>query len=104
MKLYGEIDLHSNNSLVALLDEEERLVYRTRLANDATGILDTLAPCRGAVGLPIPGAVGPLPGADKRCHCPPEIGHGRNRPLVEPGAPPASTTVDTGRILTGCTG
>jgi len=28
MKLYGGIDLHSNNSVVALLDEEERLVYR----------------------------------------------------------------------------
>lgn len=34
MKLYGGIDLHSNNSLVALLDKEERLVYRKRLAND----------------------------------------------------------------------
>ena len=34
MKLYGGIDLHSNNSVVALLDEEERLVYRKRLAND----------------------------------------------------------------------
>ena len=35
MKLYGGIDLHSNNSVVALLDEDERLVYRKRLANDA---------------------------------------------------------------------
>ena len=44
MKLYGGIDLHSNNSVVALLDEEERLAYRKRLANDAPSILEALAP------------------------------------------------------------
>ena len=35
MKLYGGIDLHSNNSVLALLAEDERLVYRKRLPNDA---------------------------------------------------------------------
>ena len=49
MKLYGGIDLHSNNSVVALLDEDERLVYRKRLANDAPGILEALAPYREAI-------------------------------------------------------
>jgi len=49
MKLYGGIDLHSNNSVVALLDEEERLVYRKRLGNDAPGILEALAPYREAI-------------------------------------------------------
>jgi transposase len=44
MKLYGGIDLHSNNSVVALLDQEEHVVYRHRLANDATVILAALAP------------------------------------------------------------
>ena len=34
MKLYGGIDLHSNNSVIALLDEEDKVVYRRRLAND----------------------------------------------------------------------
>ena len=34
MKLYGGIDLHSNNSVVALLDEEEQLVYRKRLRQE----------------------------------------------------------------------
>jgi len=34
MKLYGGIDLHSNNSVIALLDEEDKLVYRRRLPND----------------------------------------------------------------------
>jgi hypothetical protein len=55
MKLYGGIDLHSNNSVVALLDEDERLVYRKRLANDAPGILEALAPYHEAiVGLVVP--------------------------------------------------
>jgi hypothetical protein len=31
MKLYGGIDLHSNNSVIALLDEEDKVVYRRRL-------------------------------------------------------------------------
>jgi transposase len=46
MKLYGGIDLHSNNSVIALLDEEDRPVYRQRLANDASGILEALVPYR----------------------------------------------------------
>jgi transposase len=33
MKLYGGIDLHSNNNVVALLDEADRVVYRKRLPN-----------------------------------------------------------------------
>ena len=28
MKLYGGIDLHSNNNVVALLDEDDHAVYR----------------------------------------------------------------------------
>jgi hypothetical protein len=31
MKRYGGIDVHSNNSVVALLDEADRVVYRKRL-------------------------------------------------------------------------
>jgi transposase len=49
MKLYGGIDLHSNNSVVALLDEEDRVVYRKRLPNDAAGVLEALAPHREAI-------------------------------------------------------
>lgn len=49
MKLYGGIDLHSNNSVVALLDEEDRVVYRKRLGNDAALVLDALAPYREAI-------------------------------------------------------
>ena len=52
MKLYGGIDLHSNNSVVALLDEQDQVVYRQRLANDAPRVLEALAPYReGIVGL-----------------------------------------------------
>jgi hypothetical protein len=49
MKLYGGIDLHSNNSVVALLDDADRVVYRKRLANDAALVLDALAPYREAI-------------------------------------------------------
>ena len=44
MKLYGGIDLHSNNSVIALLDEASKPVLRERLANDLNGVLRTLEP------------------------------------------------------------
>jgi hypothetical protein len=34
MKLYSGIDLHSNNSVVSVLDETDRIVYERRLDND----------------------------------------------------------------------
>jgi transposase len=46
MKLYGGIDLHSNNSVVALLDEEDKVVYRRRLPNDIEIVLAELEPFR----------------------------------------------------------
>jgi transposase len=49
MKLYGGIDLHSNNSVVALLDEEDRVVYRKRLANEAATVLAELEPYRDRI-------------------------------------------------------
>ena len=39
MKLYGGIDLHSNNSVIALSDEEDRVVFRRREANDLERVL-----------------------------------------------------------------
>ena len=44
MKLCGGIDLHSNNNVVALLDEQDEVVYRRRLSNDAAVILEALTP------------------------------------------------------------
>jgi transposase len=49
MKLYGGTDLHSNNSVVALLDEEDRVVYRKRLANEAATVLAELEPYRDRI-------------------------------------------------------
>ena len=49
MKLYGGIDLHSNNSVVALLDEQDKVVYGRRLPNDIEIVLAELAPFRDAV-------------------------------------------------------
>jgi len=44
MKLYGGIDLHSNNSVIALSDEEDRVVFRRREANDLERVLSDLEP------------------------------------------------------------
>jgi transposase len=49
MSLYGGIDLHSNNNVVALADETDRIVYRRRLANNVETVLAALAPYREAV-------------------------------------------------------
>jgi transposase len=46
MTLYGGIDLHSNNNVVALTDETDRVVYRKRLANNVETVLAALAPYR----------------------------------------------------------
>jgi transposase len=49
MPLYGGIDLHSNNSVIALTDETDRIVYRKRLANDEERILEELDPSQEAI-------------------------------------------------------
>jgi transposase len=49
MKLYGGIDLHSNNSVIALLDEQDKVVYRRRPGNDLELVLSELAPFGGAI-------------------------------------------------------
>jgi hypothetical protein len=49
MKLYGGIDLHSNNSVIVLSDEEDKVVYRRRLANDIELVLAELVPFDDAI-------------------------------------------------------
>lgn len=44
MKLYCGIDLHSNNSVVAVTDEEDRVVVERRVANDLELIKELLLP------------------------------------------------------------
>lgn len=42
MKLYGGIDLHSNNNVLVLIDEHDRVHYEKRLRNDLDVILGEL--------------------------------------------------------------
>src|SRR5215471_1349213 len=44
MPLYGGIDLHANNSVVVVLNEQDEVIYQKRLANDLATILGQLAP------------------------------------------------------------
>src|SRR4030095_316528 len=44
MPLYGGIDLHANNSVVVVLNEQDEVIYQKRLANDLNTILGQLAP------------------------------------------------------------
>jgi transposase len=46
MRLYVAIDLHSNNSVMVVLDEHDGVVYERRLPNDLPLILGALAPHR----------------------------------------------------------
>ncbi len=43
MKLYCGIDLHSNNSVVVILDEEDKVVYQKKLKNNLKLILQQLS-------------------------------------------------------------
>jgi transposase len=49
MKIYVGIDLHSNNSFVAMIDEENKAVYKKRLANVLTIILESLNPYKDSI-------------------------------------------------------
>jgi transposase len=44
MSLYGGIDLHGNNNVVVLINEQDQIHYQKRLPNDLTTILEQLAP------------------------------------------------------------
>jgi transposase len=43
MKLYCGIDLHSNNSVVVVLDEADKVIYQKKLNNDLSMILKQLS-------------------------------------------------------------
>jgi transposase len=49
LEIYGGIDLHSNNGVIALLDEEDKVVYQRRLPNDPQQVLGELAPFAEAI-------------------------------------------------------
>ena len=44
MKLYAGIDLHANNSVVVVIDAEDRVLYQKRLRNELGEILRAFAP------------------------------------------------------------
>ncbi len=46
MTLYAGIDLHSNNSMIVVQDEEDKVVGRKRLPNDLLAVLEWLEPYR----------------------------------------------------------
>ncbi|GMR06471.1 MAG: hypothetical protein BMS9Abin25_1067 [Gammaproteobacteria bacterium] len=46
MSHYCGIDLHSNNHVVVIIDEEDRHVFEKRLSNDLSLTLKTLSPYR----------------------------------------------------------
>lgn len=50
MRVYSGIDLHSNNSVVVISDEADRVVYRGRLPNELGKVLEALEPYRGDLG------------------------------------------------------
>jgi len=49
MKLYGAIDLHSNNNVTVLIDEQDRVVYEKRLPNDLSLIAQQLSAYQGSL-------------------------------------------------------
>jgi transposase len=49
MKLYGAIDLHSNNSMTVVSDEQDHVVYEKRLPNDLALITQELATYRDSL-------------------------------------------------------
>lgn len=40
------IDLHSNNSFIVIIDEQDRVLYNQRLANNLSAILEALSAYR----------------------------------------------------------
>ncbi len=48
--VYGGIDLHSNNSVVAVMDAQGKILYRRRLPNDLQHIEQALRPYRERLG------------------------------------------------------
>ena len=49
MPLYGGIDLHANNSVIVLLDDQDQVVYQKRLPNDLPSLLQQLSPYQASL-------------------------------------------------------
>ncbi len=44
MALYGGIDLHSNNSLIVLIDQDKNRIFKKRLPNEMNAVKEALSP------------------------------------------------------------
>jgi transposase len=49
MALYGGMDLHANNSVVVLINEQDEVLSRKRFPNELSTILEQLAPYQTAL-------------------------------------------------------
>jgi hypothetical protein len=49
MKLYGAVDLHSNNNVTVVTDEQDHVVYEKQLPNDLALIAQQLAAYRDSL-------------------------------------------------------
>ena len=49
MKLYCGIDLHANNHLLTIIDEEDKRVFEKRLPNDLGNTLGVLQPYKSEI-------------------------------------------------------
>jgi transposase len=49
MELYAAIDLHSNNSVLMVIDAQDRTIFAKRLPNDLGVIMAALRSCQGAL-------------------------------------------------------
>ena len=49
MELYAAIDLHSNNSMLVVLDKDDHVILERRLPNDLERIRLALAPHRESI-------------------------------------------------------
>jgi hypothetical protein len=74
MSKFSGIDLHSNNSVVVVCDEADRVVYQRRLPNDPVQIRAALAPHReDLVGVVIEAALVQLVKVNRLKCCPPDL-------------------------------
>ena len=44
MSFYAGIDLHSNNNVLVVIDDKERVLYRKRLRNELPMVIEALQP------------------------------------------------------------
>jgi hypothetical protein len=94
MKLYGAIDLHSNNNVTVLIDEQDQVVYQKRLPNDLplitqqlSGYLDRL---QGIVVESTYNWYWLVDGLMDQNHDPLNHGQESTRPSIGPGQTPDS--------------